>query len=114
MAIKKVYVKSNVDDIKREVDQKVLKALETIGLKAEAYAKKSLTEQHAVDTGRLRNSVTHEVFAEKKEVHVGTNVEYGPYIEFGTSKGMKPRPYIRPSIENHIDEYRSIIESALK
>lgn len=114
MAIKKVHVKSNIDDIKKETEQKALVALEKIGLKAEAYAKQSLTQQGAVDTGRLRNSVTHNVFQKELAVQVGTNVEYSPYIEFGTSQGMKPRPYIRPSIENHIDEYRQIIETALK
>ena len=116
MAVKGVKVESKLDEINQQADQQIIKALKTIGLKAESYAKKSLTEQHAVDTGRLRNSVTHDVDTEEMAVYVGTNVEYAPYIEFGTygGKRMKPRPYIRPSIENHMDEYRQIIEKALK
>ena len=35
-----------------------------------------------VDTGNLRNSITHEVYG--NEGVVGTNVEYAPYVEFGT------------------------------
>lgn len=35
-----------------------------------------------VDTGNLRSSITHEV--EGNEGVVGTNVEYAPYVEFGT------------------------------
>ena len=34
------------------------------------------------DTGNLRNSITHEVIG--NEGFVGTNVEYAPYVEFGT------------------------------
>lgn len=114
--MREVKVKSNVDEIKKQTDQAIMKALKTIGLKAEGYAKISLTEQGAVDTGRLRNSVTHQVDMSENAVYVGTNVEYAPYIEFGTygGKGMKARPYIRPSIERHIDEYRAIIEKELK
>lgn len=37
-----------------------------------------------VDSGQLRNSITHEVRIDGKVGYVGTNVEYAPYIEFGT------------------------------
>lgn len=108
------------------------KALEIIGLTAERYAK----ELCAVDTGRLRNSISHQVDGET--VYVGTNVEYAPYLEFGTGKfaegggrptpwtyqdsegnwhttnGMKPHPYLKPSIEDHLTEYKNIVQSILK
>ena len=35
-----------------------------------------------VDTGNLRSSITHDV--DEDEGVVGTNVEYAPYVEFGT------------------------------
>ena len=54
------------------------RALEAIGLKAEGYAKKNTP----VDTGRLRNSITHAV--DGGTAVIGTNVEYGKYIELGT------------------------------
>lgn len=44
-----------------------------------------------VDTGRLRNSITHRVGVEggtKMVAEVGTNVEYAPYQEFGTSRAF--------------------------
>lgn len=36
-----------------------------------------------VDTGRLRSSITYELMGEDSS-RVGTNVEYAPFIEFGT------------------------------
>lgn len=52
-------------------------------------------EPPAVDTGRLRASITHliekEFFAWTAQV--GTNVEYAPDLEFGTLN-MEARPYM--------------------
>jgi len=42
-------------------------------------------------------------------VTVGTNVEYAPYLEFGTSK-MSARPFIRPTFEL----FRATINSILR
>jgi len=32
----------------------------------------------------------------KKTIFIGTNVEYGKYQQFGTEKGIPPRPIIPP------------------
>lgn len=80
------------------------RALELIGGKAESYAKKLCP----VDTGRLRNSITHQQYDEHTEV-VGTNVEYAPYVELGTHR-QAAKPYLRPAAENHTAEYKRIIE----
>ena len=50
----------------------IMRALEAIGLQAEGYAKLKAP----VDTGRLRNSITHSVAQQEEAVYVGTNVEY--------------------------------------
>lgn len=84
------------------------RALEIIGGKAETYAKQLCP----VDTGRLRNSITHQQMDENTEV-IGTNVEYAPYVELGTRK-MTARPYLRPAAENHSAEYRAVLEAELK
>lgn len=47
-------------------------------------------------TGTLHKSITRTV-AEAGKVLVGTAVEYGPYLEFGTSR-MAPRPWIRRAL----------------
>lgn len=88
-------------------------ALSQCGIEAERYAKEYLTLKKAVDTGRLRNSVTHAV--KDKTMYVGTNVEYAPYIEFGTSNPKRSaREYIKPSIADHITQYQAIIKSELE
>jgi len=54
-------------------------------------------EMCAVDTGRLRGSITTDKrYIQKFLVMVGTNVDYGPYVEFGTKK-MDARPFLFPA-----------------
>ena len=85
------------------------KALEIIGLKAEGYAKLLCP---VGDTGNLKNSITHAQMDENTEV-IGTNVEYAPYVEMGTQRS-KAQPYLKPAAEDHLDEYKAIVESTLK
>ena len=88
------------------------KSLELIGGKAESYAKKLCP----VDTGRLRNSITHQQYDENTEV-IGSNVEYAPYVELGhhTSGGkfIAGKPFLKPAAEGHTAEYKAIIEAVM-
>lgn len=59
-------------------------ALEAVGQECESIAKQNLNEAGKVDTGNLMNSINHQVRMDEDAVYVGTNVEYGKYIEFGT------------------------------
>lgn len=77
---------SHTEEILQELGTAAVKGLVECGLVAEGYAKRKLTENHSVDTGRLRNSITSDVNEEEKSVSIGTNVEYGPYVECGTGK----------------------------
>lgn len=87
----------------------VEEGLAAIGLTAESYAK----DLCPVDTGRLRNSITNAVAAKEQAVIIGTNVEYAAYVELGTTR-MHARPYLRPAVSNHTDEYKALMETALK
>lgn len=53
----------------------------------------------AVRSGRLRGSITWRpgLDAESPYVDVGTSVEYGGFVELGTSR-MEPRPYLEPAL----------------
>lgn len=100
--------KNDIGEAKRISDEAVKRALKNWGQAYEDHAK----TYAPVDTGRLRNSITHKPQGNNTEV-VQTNVEYAIYQEMGTSK-MRAQPYMRPAGENHIAEYKSIIESELK
>lgn len=104
-----IKITSHVDEALKIKNDKVPRALEKIGLVAERYAK----EYAPVDTGRLRNSITHATAPEEGAVYIGTNVEYGVYQEFGTVY-QPGTPFLRPAVENHIEEYKEIVESELK
>jgi len=60
-----------------------------------------------VDTGRLRSSETKQVFKDK--AFVGTNVEYAPNVEFGTSR-QRPQPFLRPALDNNIQNIKTIFK----
>jgi HK97 gp10 family phage protein len=100
--VAKVDVKDCSKDVKAAYDQALERSLEIIGLTAEKYAKQIVP----VDTGRLRNSITHEV--DGKEVFIGTNVEYAPPIEYGTIK-QKAQPFLQPAATGHASTYKQIV-----
>lgn len=101
-------VKNNKDVFTDALESSIATALEAIGLQAENYAKMECP----VDTGRLRNSITHAQLDNRTEV-IGTNVEYAAYVELGTQK-TAAQPYLKPAATQHGDEYRAIVLEYLK
>ena len=148
-----VKVKSNINEVTRALGQQAIVALEECGLAAEGYAKRLC----AVDTGLLRNSITHAIGGgpaaidsykssgfhantaatrragtagkavpirtgsyegnapneDERAVYIGTNVEYAPYVEMGTSS-TPAQPFIQPAVKNHGNEYKQILQSHLQ
>ncbi len=102
-----VKITDNSDIIRDALQDQIETALVAIGLAAESHAK----ELCPVDTGRLRNSITHT--NDDDSAYIGTNVEYAAYVELGTFR-MKARPYLKPAAENYVDEYRALAKAALK
>lgn len=53
-----------------------------------------------VDTGRLRSSITNQLGTDGGGLLavIGTNVEYAPYVELGTSKAPA-QPFLLPALE---------------
>lgn len=108
---------NNCDLAAREIRAATRRALETIGLLAEGYAKRACPVGTPESTGipgyvggTLRDSITHEVSGDS--AYIGTNVEYAPYVELGT-RYMDPRPYLRPAATEHGETYRRIVRSHL-
>lgn len=60
-----------------------------------------------VDTGYLRNSRGYEVDEDK--VTVGFSALYSGFVELGTSR-QRAQPYLKPSVENYINEYKQIVK----
>ena len=116
----------NTDKVGEELIDACRRALEICGGKAETYAKLNCPKR----TGNLQNSITHKVADDGKSVTIGSATSYAPFVELGhiqevgryvpaIGKRLKkpyvePRPFLRPAIENHLSEYKSIIESELK
>jgi HK97 gp10 family phage protein len=69
-------------------------------------------EPPGVDTGVLVNSIRSRLLSSGSTsafAVVGTGVEYGVYLEFGTSK-MKARPFMRPAFDNNQDRIKQAIQ----
>lgn len=116
----------NTDAIKKATAEAIYNALDIIGAKAADYA----AGLAPVQTANLKNSLTHQVVQEEQAVYVGTAVEYAPYVEFGHHQEVgryvpaierrlvrdfvPGKPFLKPAIENHLDEFKSILENELK
>lgn len=109
MAIGGVTVnEDNTEEVSQGIVRAMDRALEEIGLAAEGYAKRACP----VDTGNLRNSITHVVESGEDAVYVGTNVEYAPYVEMGTSR-TAAQPFLRPAATEHGSTYKEILKRNL-
>lgn len=120
-------------DVLNEFHDAVLRALERCGEQAEGYAK----DLAPVDTGNLRNSISHTVDEDEPAVYIGSNTSYAPYVELATgiyaeggrptpwvyqdengnwhwTRGNKAQPFLKPAVADHAQTYRNIIEDEMK
>lgn len=78
-----VEITDHTDEVLAAMRAAALRGLEKCGLVAEGYAKKLCS----VDTGNLRNSITHTVTSSgERAAYVGTDSEYAIYVEMGTGQ----------------------------
>lgn len=68
-----------------------------------------------VRTGTLRRNITHEVDGSHDTgyARIGTNIEYAPHVEFGTSK-RPPNPFLRNAYDSRIGDAKAEIVAALE
>lgn len=104
-----VIKENNTEQILTAIDDALAAALEEIGLRAERHAK----AETPVDTGRLRNSITHAINMDEEAVYVGTNVEYAPYVEFGVH-GREGKKMLTRAASEHVEEYRNVLKKHMQ
>lgn len=126
----KIEIQDHSDEVIAALQEAAERSLEKCGIVAEGYAKKLCP----VDTGNLRNSITHEVSG--NSAYIGTNAEYAPYVELGTGKyytggrptpwkyqdakgnwhwtqGNPAQPFLKPAVADHKQTYKKIIEDEM-
>ena len=130
-----IEITDNSKEVSAAIEAAILRGLEKCGLVAEGYAKKLCP----VDTGNLRNSITHVVDEQELAAIIGTDSEYSAYAELGTgiyaeggggrptpwvyqdakgnwhyTRGNKAQPYLKPALADHAQQYRDILVNELK
>lgn len=58
--------------------------------------------------GDLQRSITYAVADDKRSATVGTNLDYGAFLELGTAE-MQPRPYLRSTLIEQSDAIAEIL-----
>lgn len=125
----------NSKEIEAAMKDKISSWLKAIGEDAASTS----AEFVPVDTGRLKGSISSVVDEENQQVFIGTNVEYAIYHEFGTGKyasggggrstpwafqdkdgvwhwtaGVPARHFLQFGCTAHQDQYKQMLEAALK
>lgn len=120
-----------------ELHSKIGVALEAAAIQAESHAVRIITQEKRVDTGAMKNSISHSVSGDT--AYIGSNLEYAVYHELGTgiyasqgggrktpwfyvgrdgkkhrTVGLKPIHFLKRAIEENVSEYKAIIEQEMK
>lgn len=134
-----IRVTDNTDEVLEALKLALENGLNAVGEDAEAEAVLNIENNpRRVDTGLLRNSITHAVAGkgaakghyasddgtksgsysgtapgeEGKAVYIGTNVAYAGYVHDGTSR-MAPNRFLA-NAANDPDRYKEILQSYLE
>lgn len=139
---KNIEYRDNTEEVLSALKAAIKRGNEAIGMAAERHAKKRITIARAVDTGRLRNSITYALAGEETHVksykankggkdretytydgtadgkkgsgvYIGTNVEYATFVENG-ARGRAPVHFLQDAAANHSDEYKKLMEDSMK
>lgn len=111
MQITDVKLTDNSQEVLEAAHQQIMLALQAIGQEAEGYAK----DDCPVDTGRLRNSIAHDVDESEPAAYIGTNVEYAIYVEYGDyNHKVGKNHFLRDAASTHGEHYKAIMEAAMK
>lgn len=125
----------NSDETLAKVGEAAEAALEACGLQATSHAKQNITAASRVNTGAMRNSITHRVSG--NNCYIGTNISYAKFHEMGTgvhisggrkspwayqdgngnwhmTRGVPPIHFLKHAAEDHVAEYKAIFQQYLQ
>lgn len=135
-----IQIESHAFEYKSGIESRIGLILEALGIEASGIAQENLRNSVSeFATGNLENRTTYYVDKSSDSVYIGTNVEYGIYVELGTgiyasegngrktpwmwvdekgvghwTHGIKPKHFLKRAITEHISDYEKIIEDGLK
>lgn len=129
----------NSGDVLRELESKIEVILEAWGIQGVGAVQDIITAESRIDTGAMRNSISHQVEMGEQAVYIGTDIEYAIYHELGTgiyleggggrqtpwayqdangewhrTRGMKPIHMIKNGVSGSVNEFKSIANDILK
>ena len=139
---KNIEYRDNTEEVLSALKAAIKRGNEAIGMAAERHAKKRITIARAVDTGRLRNSITYALAGEETHVksykankggkdretytydgtaegekgsgvYIGTNVEYAVFVENG-ARGRTAVHFLQDAATGHTDQYKQLMEDSMK
>lgn len=131
----------SLDSINKKIDSWKNIDIKDCLLKGSLLVEGTAKTKCPVDTGQLRNSITHNYFVTNNTMgyEIGTNYEYAPYVEYGTglyaanddgrktpwsyqdsegnwhtTKGQKPQPYLQPALNENRDRILDMFNKEIK
>lgn len=129
----------NSAEVLRELDSKIEAILEAWGIQGVGAVQDIITSESRIDTGAMRNSISHQVDLNDQSVVIGTNIEYAIYHELGTgiyleggggrqtpwsyqdangewhrTRGIKPIHMIKNGVSGSVNDFKSIANDILK
>lgn len=136
-----------MDDLTRKLERLAAAAtketLSRLGVRNMLPVEARAKDYCPVETGNLRGKITTLAVEtdDGVEIRTGTNVDYGPFVEYGTGQrgaaagvdhpddyiygpkpGMAPRPFLRPAWDEHreavleglVEDLEKVVEDAVK
>ena len=105
----------SLDKLVRNLQRDLPEVAEDVVTMATMQIERTAKEKCPVDTGRLRDSIHSDIEKDSDGTtgSVGTDVEYGPHVELGTSK-MQAQPFMKPAMDENKEDIISYANYKLK
>ena len=119
--VSETAVVDTINDLAMDTHEKAVRGIQRGPASGRTYKRGAGTHRASApgeypmsDTGRLASNVQFTVATKAKpQALVGTNIVYGAYLEFGTSK-MSARPWLMPSFQKAVVGVAAELKAKLK